>query len=148
MMKLLFSFAIFAVFFPGCKKTDGESGIRSLALSHYQIVIGNDKGELSYQDFPADGYNDTVRILDGNGKYKLMKIQNTMEYFPDSKIRTKGMIIGDSVVVINIKVPAQEEGELNLKSLMCIDIYCVTDAGGEKREFKMKSAYNVGDIDI
>lgn len=128
----------------GCNETDEppqEPG--AISLDHKNIVIGvgpNDVGKCLaiYYDIPVGGVNDTLRILSGNGNYGITKVPNNFTGNFRPRVQTEAKIVGDSLVVINIKAPTKEEVEKESPWILyCRDRFVLSDSKGKSEEIEI-----------
>lgn len=141
-MSKFFTLLLAAALTAGCNKGDSSREAEGPALPERLLLdrkeIRLDR-RLAYYASPKGGY-DTIRILKGNGRYKVT-INDTLswtEEFGDG-IETKAWVCGDSIIVVHATSPVA-----NLNSLapecFCLDTYTVHDACGEKVSFQISSS--------
>lgn len=73
------------------------------------------------------GFNDTVRIVQGNGGYKIALYKSKTQAH-GGEIKTKAWIAGDSLVVINSKSTVSNYIPERPSAIYCYDVYLISDA--------------------
>lgn len=72
------------------------------------------------------GFNDTVRIVQGNGEYRI-SLYKSQTQANGGEIKTQAWIAGDSLVVINSKSTVSNYIPERPNATYCYDVYLISD---------------------
>ncbi len=152
-----FIYILTATLLFGCSKGNGngeEKQPEDIELSHWLISLSElteynlEPHHIDIFDLP---YNDTIRIIGGNGGYSVTKVWGSLDEWSESntKITTAAQVVGDSSIVVTISGPTREEyaADESMRPF-CREYYVITDSMGKQAAFEIidELIIPIGDI--